>query len=107
MINADFFFRFFLLRVVRLDLQLACSQLQTDTTVLFVGQDRGTAEGFAQCLAIAQNEFVAALGQNALVIRELAVNQLRGEGEFAGGSTNVVLAQNCLLYTSPSPRDRG
>ena len=46
-LNAHFFFRFFLLRVVRLDFQLAIGQLQTDATVFLVGQDRGTAVSFA------------------------------------------------------------
>ncbi len=51
-INANFFFRFFLLRVIGLDLQLAIGQLKANTAVLFVGQDRGTAERFTQCLTV-------------------------------------------------------
>ncbi|MNY49714.1 hypothetical protein D3C86_1851640 [compost metagenome] len=67
--------------------------MQTDTAVLLVGQNRGTAERFAQCLTVTEYQLVAAFWQNTLVIREFTVDQFRGEGELAGGGTNVMLTQ--------------
>ena len=60
--NADFFFRLFLFRVVSLDLQLTIRQLQADTAVLLVGQNRGAAERFAERLAVTEYQLVAAFG---------------------------------------------
>ena len=51
-IDADFFFRFFLFRVVRLNLQLTACELQANTAVFLVGENSGAAERFAQCLAM-------------------------------------------------------
>src|SRR5690606_20739603 len=74
--------------------QLTISQLQTDTAILLVGENRGTAECFTQGLAITEYQFVATLGQHALVVREFAIDQFRGEGEFPSRCTNMVLTED-------------
>lgn len=61
-LNADFFFCFFLFRVVGLNFQLAVGQLQTNATVLLVGQNRGAAERFTQRLTIASTSLSPPLG---------------------------------------------
>src|SRR3990167_6357179 len=93
-VHGDLFFRFFLLRVVGLNFQQARFQLQANTAVLLVGQNRGTAERFTQALTISNHQLVTTTWQYALVIRELAVDQFRGESELAGGSADMVLAEN-------------
>ena len=68
--------------------------MQANAAVLLVGQNRGTAERFTQALTIGNHQLVTTTRQHTLVIRELAVDQFRGEGEFAGGGANMVLAKN-------------
>ena len=51
-VGFDFFLRFFLLRVVRVDLQLARRDLDAHAAVLLVGQDRRTLQGRAQHFAV-------------------------------------------------------
>ena len=68
--------------------------MQANTTVLLVGENRRTAEGFTQTLTIRQHQLVATAWQHTLVVRELAVYQLRSEGELARGSANVMLAKD-------------
>src|SRR5690606_38117511 len=89
-IDNDLFLGLFLLRVICLDLQQACSQGQANAAVLLVGKDRGTAEGFTQALAVRQYQLVAAARQNTLVVREFAVDQLGGEGKLTGVGADVM-----------------
>src|SRR3989344_9508114 len=93
-VHGDLFFRFFLLRVVGLNFQQARFQLQANTAVLLVGQNPGTAGRFTQALTISNHQLVTTTRQHTLVIRELAVDQFRGEGELAGGRADVVLTEN-------------
>src|SRR3989338_261240 len=93
-IHGDLFFRFFLLRVVSLNFQQARFQLQANAAVLFVGQNRGTAERFTQALTISNHQLVTTTRQHTLVVWEFTVDQFRGEGERAGGRADVVLTEN-------------
>ena len=68
--------------------------MQTDATVLLVGENRRAAKGFTQALTISHHQLVAATGQHTLVVGELAVDQLGGEGKFTSGGANVVLTEH-------------
>ena len=45
---------------------------------------------------------VLSTGDNDLIVEYISVNKLWNEGTLK----LVILHDNCLLYTSPSPRDR-
>ena len=42
-----------------------------------------------------------------LINRLAETDRLNGLGEFLSLTSDLLLKQACLLYTSPSPRDRG
>ncbi len=97
-IGLDLFLRFFLLGVVRADLQLARRDFNADAAVLLVGQDGRTLQRRTQGFAVHLHFAVGADRDHRFVIRETAIDQLRGEGDIVALDPHVAAADFQLHF---------
>src|SRR6202000_273595 len=75
----DFFLGFFLLGIVRNDLDAARRQLELYATVLLVRQDRGALQGALQHVTLDRRRLVCTERNHGLVVRETTVDELGRE----------------------------
>ena len=71
-------------------------------------QAKKVSQGLTQSLKSAQNELMLVLGDDSTLKKEIQDLKLAYTG-CKGTDTSLLpdfLYNNCLLYTSPSPRDR-
>ena len=85
-------FRFFLFRVIGGDFQLVFANVQPHAAEFLVGENRRARKSLLQNIAARFEVFIRIFRQYAAIIRETAINQLRGEDKIANVGADIVAA---------------
>src|SRR5689334_2858908 len=82
-VDLYFILRFFLLGVMRLQLQRVLRQSDANTAILLIRQDGGTLQCSTKRITLDDDGFARTGRNDPAIIRKLAVNKLRSEANIA------------------------
>src|SRR5262249_33660182 len=95
-LHLDLILGFLLLRIMRLEREQAGARGEPNAPVLLIGEDRRTLQRLAQRFTVGFDDAGRISWDNASVLRETTIDQLRSEANIADLGPNVIRANRHL-----------